>query len=210
MIWAEQWHPADLGRAVVYLAGAYLLGCFTTGYYLVRARTGRDIREIDSGSVGARNVGRLLGRSGFFITVLGDVSKGALAVGLVHHLTDNLLLAGLALLAVTIGHVWPAQLGFRGGKGVSTSLGGLLVLDHHLALVFVAVFLAGFVLTRKTILPALFAYVCLPLACLWPERDNAHALVMATLAALVLFTHRRNIIDEIPALAARFGHEPKH
>ena len=80
MAWMEQLQATNGGQATVCAAGAYVLGCFATGYYLVRARTGRDIREIESGNIGARNVSCVLGRTGFFLTVLGDVAKGILAV----------------------------------------------------------------------------------------------------------------------------------
>ena len=80
MAWMEQLQATDGGQATVCAMGAYVLGCFATGYYLVRARTGRDIREIESGNIGARNVSSVLGKAGFFLTVLGDVAKGVLAV----------------------------------------------------------------------------------------------------------------------------------
>src|ERR1035441_7362285 len=111
------------------LAGSYVLGCFSTGYYLVRQRTGQDIRELGSGSTGARNAGRVLGCQGFWLTMAGDMAKGALAVWLALALTGNDRVAMLAWLAVVMGHIWPAQMGFRGGKGVSTSLAGLLIYD---------------------------------------------------------------------------------
>ena len=80
MAWVEQLQSANWFQATGCALGAYLLGCLATGYYLVRARTGRDIREFDSGSTGARNVGRMLGKTGFGLTVLGDFGKGMLAV----------------------------------------------------------------------------------------------------------------------------------
>ncbi len=102
---------------------AYGLGCLSTGYYLVRWRTGKDIRTLGSRSTGATNVGRTLGTAGFILTVMGDVGKGVLAVGIP-------LLAGLSAtagaicaLAVTLGHIFPAQLRFSGGKGVAVALG---------------------------------------------------------------------------------------
>ena len=121
MAWIEQLQSANWFQATGCALGAYLLGCLATGYYLVRARTGRDIREIDSGSTGARNVGRVLGKTGFGLTVLGDFGKGALAVWGARHWTHDHQLAALAMLAVVAGHIWPAQLRFRGGKGVATS-----------------------------------------------------------------------------------------
>ena len=77
MEWIEQLQYVKLvsDQPAARLA-AYLLGCFTSGYYLVRARIGKDIREIQSGSVGARNVGRVLGKSGFIVTLLCDSGKG--------------------------------------------------------------------------------------------------------------------------------------
>src|SRR4051794_37968242 len=96
--------------------GSYGLGCVSTGYYLVRMRSGCDVRERHSGNTGARNVGRVLGMGGFLVTLLGDIAKGACAVGLVWRFTGETRLAAVAMVAVVAGHVWPCQLGFRGGK----------------------------------------------------------------------------------------------
>lgn len=205
MAWVEQLQSANWGQMAVYVLGAYVLGCFATGYYLVRALRGADIRDVDSGSVGARNVSQVLGKRGFVLTTLGDIAKGVLAVWGTRHLTGDDRLAGLVMLAVTTGHIWPAQLRFRGGKGVATSLGALLIYDWRLALTYVVVFLGGFALTRKTILPGLFSYVCLPVAAFWLGRDGLNTAVIALLAALVLVAHRRNIVEEFPALAERCG-----
>ena len=89
MDWNEHLQLAGWFRAVAWASGAYFIGCFTTGYYLVRLRTGKDIREMGSGSAGARNVGRFLGKSGFFLTMLGDFIKGALAVWLARKFSSN-------------------------------------------------------------------------------------------------------------------------
>ena len=112
-------------RDFVAVAGAYLLGCFASGYYLVRWRLGRDIRDLGSGSIGARNVGRNLGPAGFALTLLLDLAKGAVAVELPAQLHATAWARALALAAVVAGHVWPVQLGFRGGKGVAPSVGAL-------------------------------------------------------------------------------------
>jgi glycerol-3-phosphate acyltransferase PlsY len=77
MAWIEHLQSANWFQATGSVLGAYLLGCFAIGYYLVRARTGKDIREIGSGSTGARNVGRVLGKPGFVLTAFGDFGKGA-------------------------------------------------------------------------------------------------------------------------------------
>jgi glycerol-3-phosphate acyltransferase PlsY len=209
MAWIEHLQSANWFQATGSVLGAYLLGCFAIGYYLVRARTGKDVREIGSGSIGARNAGRVLGKPGFVLTAFGDFGKGALAVWSAREWTHNHHLAALAMLAVVAGHLWPAQLRFRGGKGVATSLGALLVFDYRIALTFAVLFLAGFVVMRKTVFPGMFAFACLPLASLWFNRDGLTATLVVVLAAMILFAHRRNIGEEITALPARRGIVPK-
>lgn len=209
MTWVEQLQSANWPQITAYSLGAYILGCFATGYYLVRALRGMDIRNVDSGSVGARNVSKVLGRTGFVLTTLGDFGKGVLAVWATLHVTGDRQLAVLVMLAVTVGHIWPAQLLFRGGKGVATSLGALLIYDWRLAVTYSVIFLGGFALTRKTILPGLFGYICLPFAAYWLDHDGMKTTVIATLSAMVLFAHRRNIVEEFPALAARCGVDAK-
>jgi glycerol-3-phosphate acyltransferase PlsY len=182
------------------MVAAYLIGCFTTGYYLVRAWTGKDIREIGSGSTGARNVGRILGKPGFILTVVGDLAKGALAVWLARVLSHDEFSAALAVPAVVAGHLWPVQLRFHGGKGIATSFSALLVFDYRLALTMLVLFGIIFVFARKTLLPAMFAFVCLPAVCWFFIRDNFTIGVTAALSFAILFAHRRNLGEEFSAL----------
>lgn len=200
MEWNEHLQMANGPRTAVSMAGAYLIGCFTTGYYLVRVWTGKDIRETGSGSSGARNVGRILGKQGFFLTVLGDFAKGALAVWLAREWTNDELCAALAVPAVVAGHLWPVQLKFRGGKGVITSLAALLVFDYRMALTCAALFAVIFIFTRKTLLPAMFGFLCLPAACWFFTRDNFITGVMTVLSVTILFAHRKNLAEEFGAL----------
>ena len=179
----QQLLSAHWGEGSGIAVAAYLLGCFTTGYYLVRLKTGQDIREAGSGNVGAKNAGRILGWPGFLLTVLGDAGKGIFAVWAASHFTlDDRLVAG-AMLAVTAGHIWPVQLRFRGGKGMATSLGALLAYDLHLTAAFVLLFIGSFAIVRKTVLPGLFAFACLPLVSVYLGHEPAKALAISVLAA---------------------------
>jgi glycerol-3-phosphate acyltransferase PlsY len=197
------------GLGVVVFLGGYLLGCLATGYYLVRFLLGRDIRREGSGSIGARNVGRLLGVPGFLAVLLLDLGKGALAVALARRFTGDDTLALLALLAVTIGHIWPAQLRFHGGKGVSTSLGALLVLDYRLALAFAAMAGLGMLFLRNFTASGLVAFALLPLVAMaWPQ-PAAMVVGISLLTALVLFAHRKNLEEEINLLTAGPATQPK-
>ena len=210
MPWIEQLQSANWSLASWIALGAYVLGCFTTGYYLVRVRTGRDIRDEGSGSVGAKNVGRLLGWTGFVVTVLGDVAKGSFAVWAASHWTKEPRYIAVAMLAVVAGHIWPAQLRFHGGKGVATSLGALVVYDYHLIIAFGILFGGMYAVVRKTVLPGLFAFICLPLVSYYLKRNSADAVELSILAGLILISHRKNIMEEIFHYAGRRNVEPKH
>jgi glycerol-3-phosphate acyltransferase PlsY len=143
---------------------SYLLGGFCAAYYLVRVARSSDIRSLGSGNAGARNAGRILGAPGFVLTLLLDAAKGALAVLATARLAPGIWPATLALLAVVAGHIWPAQLGFRGGKGLATLLGGLAA--------WVPVAALGM---ASAVLPSLVAAIALPAMTLWAHRDNLAA-----------------------------------
>lgn len=209
MSWLEQLRTVDLGDAGLASLGAYMLGCFATGYYLVRALRGQDIRTLESGNIGARNAGRVLGRSGFLITTSGDVLKGVLAVWAARKFFPDERIVAVALLAVVAGHIWPAQLRFRGGKGVATSVGALAVYDWRLLLLYGAVFACGYLLVRRTVLPGLFAFLCLPATDYWLHGDVLCTLVFTLLAGIILLAHRRNLLAEFPILNAHHRATPK-
>jgi glycerol-3-phosphate acyltransferase PlsY len=185
--------------------GSYFLGCFSTGYYLVRHRTGQDIRELGSGSTGARNAGRVLGRPGFWWTMAGDLAKGGIAVGLALALTGSERVELLAWLAVVAGHIWPAQMGFRGGKGVSTSLMGLLVFDWRLALIYCIFFAAGWAVTRRSVAVSLAGFALLPAAGFGLGGDRAEIWGISVLAGLVILAHHRNVVEGMAEQWSRRG-----
>lgn len=203
MTWIDYLRSANWNQASGIGICAYLLGCLAAGYYLVRSRIGEDIRELGSGSVGARNVGRVLGKTGFLITLLCDFGKGGLAVWAARHFTTDQRIVTFAMVAVVAGHIWPAQLRFHGGKGMATSLGALLVYDPKLAMVYCMLFLGAFVLQWRTVLPGLFALVCLPLVALFLGQDRIQVVLITLMSGLVLLAHRKNITDEIFNLIER-------
>lgn len=105
---------------------AYLLGCANVGYYLPWFAWRIDIRGRGSGNAGARNAGRLFGPAVFLTVLALDAGKGALAVYLALVAATGLApLPALCALAAVAGHVWPVQLGGRGGKGLATALGSV-------------------------------------------------------------------------------------
>ena len=203
MSWIDSLRYADWNLAGGICLCAYVLGCFTSGYYLVRWFAGKDIREIGSGSVGARNVSRVLGKTGFFFTVLFDISKGAFVVWAARHFTSDPRLIILAMIAVVAGHIWPVQLRFHGGKGMATSLGSLWVFDWRLALTFTILFVCVGVLLRRTVLPSLFALGCVPFVAMWLDHAQAKLILLSIWAGLVLIAHRKNMMEEFSQLVPR-------
>lgn len=105
------------------LIGSYLIGSFPTAYLLVRLRLREDIRNLGSGTVGARNVNRVLGWRSAILVFLLDAAKGAAAIYLCYRLGLD---PYLGLAAAVAGHIFPVWLKFQGGKGLATAFGGLV------------------------------------------------------------------------------------
>ncbi len=187
--------------ALVILA-SYLLGCCTVGYYLVDWKHGKDIRSRGSGSAGATNVGRELGPAGFAVTFVLDCAKGSLVGWMVVHFRLGPLAGILCALAVVAGHIWPAQLRFRGGKGVATLLGVLIVADYRIILVMAGLFVIAYTCLRRFTLSGLAAIAATPpiLTIISPPPERALGLLLVVIP--VLYAHRQNIREDIGSLQA--------
>lgn len=190
------------------VGGAYLLGGCLTGYYLVRLRCGEDIRRFGSGSAGARNVGRRLGRWAFALTFAGDLLKGVAAVVGAKLLTGHSPVVVWALVAVVAGHLWPLQLRGKGGKGLSTAFGGLLALHWPTVVWALLLIPPCWLLTRRSTAAVLLAAIALPLVATLNARPFVEIGGLAVVAALILWGHRENIRALLqPAHAEKDGPE---
>jgi glycerol-3-phosphate acyltransferase PlsY len=188
------------------IALGYLLGSIPFGYLLTRAAGLGDVRDIGSGNIGATNVLRTGHRGLAALTLALDAAKGT-AAGLIGHWIGAhggvaILASLLAGLGAFLGHLFPAWLGFKGGKGVATYIGVLAGASWSGAIMFCAVWLGMALLTRYSSLSALTASVATPLA-LFALDEVPAALLAAIMTALLLWKHRANI----RRLAA--GEEPK-
>lgn len=184
----------DFGRLAAVLIGSYVLGCLVGAYYLVRWQTGNDLRSIGSGNAGARNASRVLGRTGFVIALLIDAGKGAAATWIGLRIAPAPLAAVLAMAAVVIGHVWPAQLGFRGGKGAATALGIMLVFDPTASLLLFGAGLLMLAVTRRFTISGLTAIALAPVAAAWRGHAALEVGGLAIVAVIVVFAHRSNLL----------------
>lgn len=188
------------GHDTLLLAACYAIGCCTAGYYWVRWRTGLDLRFQGSGNIGAKNVGRLVGPSGFAVTLAIDALKGALAVKLAVYFGASPEILVASILAVIIGHNWPLQLRFHGGKGIATSVGALLAYDSWIVLVLLGLCFSFFALIRNFTLSGLLAFALAPLVVFLYGAENPTTAAISFIAIIILISHRKNIREEISRL----------
>jgi acyl phosphate:glycerol-3-phosphate acyltransferase len=183
---------------LLYLIVAYLLGSVMSGYIVGKVLGHIDIRQEGSGNVGARNAGRLLGKKAFVLTFLGDALKGFLVVSIPRALFDvkiEILLLGLA--AVIIGHLKPITLRFKGGKGVSTLIGGITALDYKVLLIMVELFLILYLLLRSFTLAGLAAIGLVPIIFYLIGYSFVSCLFMFGIVLLVVFVHKENLRERM-------------
>jgi glycerol-3-phosphate acyltransferase PlsY len=178
----------------------YALGSIPFGLLLTRAFGAGDLRSIGSGNIGATNVLRT-GRKGLAgATLILDLCKGLLAVLLAWRWFPEA--AGLAALGAFLGHCFPIWLKFRGGKGVATLMGVSLGLAWPIGLTYALTWLAVLAVTRVSSLAGITAAIAAPVAAMMTGHPE-YALVLAVMAAVVVFLHRANIAR------LRAGTEPR-
>ncbi len=174
----------------------YLLGCIPTGVLVARIYGVRDIRTLGSGNSGTTNVLRNLGWLPSVLTLVGDCLKGYVACLIGKQLGGDagMLVGGLCAI---LGHDFPVFMGFRGGKGIATSLGLIIAINPWLALALLAVQIVAVALTRYMSVASLITTVAFPILVIFTERGRENFplfLGAACIASLLsLFGHRGNI-----------------
>ena len=202
----------DLLAPLAIAAGAgYFLGALPFGYLVARSR-GVNIFEVGSKSPGATNVGRVLGRWPRNIVFALDALKGAVAAGwpllvvwgAVRAFNVPSVLGFVGLGFALLGHSFSCFTRFRGGKGVSTAAGGLLVLMPPVALVSGVVWLCVFFATRYVSLASILAALSLPVTSALAHRGMLSLWVTAFVAAFVAVMHRANVARLLQGTEKRF------
>lgn len=186
---------------VLVALGAYLLGSVPFGIVITRALGLGDLRKIGSGNIGATNVLRTGNKGAALATLLLDAGKGGIAVALAR-LVAGEDAAQVAALCSFLGHLFPVWLGFKGGKGVATFLGTMIVLDWRVGLAACATWAVTAAISRISSLSALVAAA---LSTLWLMvfRDGQMLLLTVALTVLIYWKHWPNL-ERIKA-----GTEPK-
>ena len=189
--------------ALLLLAIGYLFGAIPSGYIAGRWLKGIDLRNCGSGSTGATNVLRNVGKGPALAVFLIDVGKGALAVLLAKSVGFNDWIQVLAGLAALAGHIWPMWLGWNGGKAVATGFGMFLGLAWPVGLACFGLFMAMISIFRIVSLSSVVAAIGLPLLILLSGGSSAYLVVSLVASLMVLWRHRSNIKRLIA------GSEPK-
>ena len=173
---------------------AYLLGSIPFGVLVTRAWGSVDLRRVGSGNIGATNVLRAVGKGPAALTLLGDIGKGAFAVGLGRWWGVSPTVLAMVALAAVLGHLLPVFGGFRGGKGVATTLGVVLAAMPAVGGLLLLLWLAVAGIWRYSSLAALVASVALPLLAWWLDGRPAMVVLGITLLLFVSVRHRGNIV----------------
>jgi glycerol-3-phosphate acyltransferase PlsY len=181
--------PARLMTTGVF---GYAVGCLNAGYYLVRARRGTDLRAVHSGNAGATNAGRVLGRGGFVAVLLLDAAKGVIAAAIGQSLAGYAGAATGALASIA-GHIWPAQLRFRGGKGIATTIGAFVVVEPLTVTIVVAIALSAYGISRRWSESGLATVLAAPLIAWGLGRPPEALAVVGAAAYVVLIAHRQDL-----------------
>ena len=185
----------------------YVFGSFPSGYLAGRIAKGIDIRSLGSGSTGATNVLRHIGKRAAITVFLLDVFKGVLSILLAKYFLLNDSWQVTIGLSTLIGHIWPIWLNWRGGKAVATGLGVFLGLSWQVGLATLGVFIAMITLFRIVSLASVSAALSLPLIMFFSFKVSSVSVpfMMISLLAmtLVIWRHRDNILRLMK------GKEPK-
>lgn len=178
---------------------AYLIGSINFAIIFSKKFAGFDVREKGSKNAGTTNVLRTVGKKAAVLTLICDILKGVVSVLLamlaayIWKETDAEVLKYLAGLFAIIGHTWPVYYGFKGGKGVATSLGVLLMVNAQIGVICLVFALIIMIATRWVSLGSILAAILFPILTVFMT-DNFWAKVISILIGLlVVFNHRSNI-----------------
>ena len=188
---------------------AYLIGSVNFSVLISKKMAGFDVREKGSGNAGTTNMLRSVGKKAAAITLICDILKGvisiaiAIIVGSIVKNLDKELLLQIAGIAVVLGHTFPIFFGFKGGKGVATSLGVLLISNWQIGLICLVFAIVLMALTRMVSLGSCAAAVLFPVLTLFinqhytvltdGKNGRVYFVYSVILAIIVLYNHRSNI-----------------
>ena len=168
---------------------SYLFGSIAFGYLFTKLLLKKDIRDVGSGNIGATNVLRTGNKSLGYLTLVLDIAKAVVPVIYIKINYPDLVY--ISALCAFLGHLFPAWLKFRGGKGVATFVGILISINIYYAVVFGIVWILTFLISKYSSLSSLFASFSIPIYLLIVDQGNIIFFII--MFVLIFYTHRENI-----------------
>ena len=182
---------------------AYLIGSVNFSVIISKKMAGFDVREKGSGNAGTTNMLRSVGKKAAAITLICDILKGVLAIviaiilGNIFADSNKELLLQIAGVAVVLGHTFPIFFGFKGGKGVATSLGILLMSNWQIGLICLVFALILIILTQMVSVGSIAAAILYPVLTLFIPQNyiipGNYIIYSVILAVIIVFNHRENV-----------------
>lgn len=210
---------------IIMLIVAYLIGSVNFSVLISKRVAGFDVREKGSGNAGSTNVLRSIGKGAAVITLICDILKGVVAIsiaiiiGNIIQNSNKELLIQIAGIAVVIGHTFPIFFGFKGGKGVATSLGIILMSNWQIGLICLVFALVLMALTKMVSLGSCAAAILFPVLTLFindnymvlteGKNGSTYFIYSVILAVIVLFNHRSNINRMLNGTENKIGEKTK-
>jgi acyl phosphate:glycerol-3-phosphate acyltransferase len=176
-----------------YFIFSYLIGSIMFGFLITKIFYRKDIRVQGSGNVGARNAGRLHGNTAFVLIFLGDALKGVLVILAARylHFSETIQLVGLAL--AIMGHIKPITLKFKGGKGISTFIGGIIVFEPLMVPVIILGFSIFYTFIKSFTLAGLGAFLFIPVVLFIINNDWLSCIIALGIIAMLYAAHAENL-----------------
>ena len=182
---------------------AYAIGSISFSVIISRKMAGFDVREKGSGNAGSTNMLRSVGKKAALLTLVCDILKGVVAIaislliGKFNSSVDKAILVQIAAVAVVIGHTFPIFFEFRGGKGVATSLGVIILVNWQIGLICLVFALVLMILTRMVSLGSMCAAILFPVLTVFIHEhyivDGNYIIFGIIMAAFIAYNHRSNI-----------------
>lgn len=182
----------DVKYIILLMTVAYLLGNISPSYLLAKRQKNVDIRDVGSGNAGTTNTLRFMGKKAALFVFLVDFFKGIFASYIGYRL-GGLDMGYLCGVSVVIGHVFPVLLKFKGGKGVATTIGAMIVLEPIMVLISVAIGVLVIAKSRYVSLGAMIGIMMFPAQMLFYGETGISLVISVLLWLFILYTHRSNI-----------------
>lgn len=190
-------------KAALLSVAGFLIGSIPTGLIIAKG-LGTDPRKAGSGNIGATNVLRTTGKLPALFTLAGDMAKGIAAVLLARYFEAGSVQEGIVGIMSVLGHNFSIFLRFRGGKGVATSLGVLIVYSPVAGLITIALWLATVLITRYSSLGAIISFIALPLVIFLVEGKEKLPIALI-MSIILLMRHKDNISRLIRGTESKVG-----